>query len=146
MKSQYIFHHHHYYHTLKSQIGGGIHVYSGIRQQGGGLGGVFNFIHKYAIPLISKYILPHAREALVNTASDLVENRSSLKQSIKSNSKSFVKNVGKSLLKNLTQKGEGKKKSKRKSTQPLSKARAKKSKRPTNACKKLKLSKVDFLS
>jgi hypothetical protein len=148
MKHPYIFHHHHYYHTLKSQIGGGIPFYSGIRQSGGGFGGVLSFFSKYAIPLFSKYILPHAREALVNTVSDVAQNRSNLKQSIKSNSKSFINKVGQNIFKNLSPKGEGRKPVKRKTkSSPKKNKKLKISKKiKTNKkahCKKLKSSKID---
>jgi hypothetical protein len=108
MKQAYTFHHTNYYHTLKSQIGGGIHVYAGTRQRGGGIGNVLSFVSKYAIPLINRYILPHAKEALVRTASDVAENRSTIKQSLKANSKNLLKNIGSDVFKNLTQGGLGK--------------------------------------
>ena len=105
MKHPYIFHHHHYYHTLKSQIGGGYPIYSGTRQRGGGIGGILGFFSKYALPLISKYIIPHAKEAVFRTASDVAKNKSSFKEALKTNTQNLAKNIGKDIFHNLTQTG-----------------------------------------
>lgn len=108
MKSAYIFHHHHYYHALKQQIGKGIPIYTGNRQRGGGLGGILGFLTKYAIPIASKYILPHAKSAILRTASDVIQDRSNLKKSLKQNTKTLVKNIGHQVFNKLTQEGSGK--------------------------------------
>lgn len=97
MKSIHIFNHHHYHHTLHEQIGHGIPVYTGYRQRGGGLGSIFGFIKKYAIPVISKYILPHAKSALINTVSDVSQGQS-IKSALKNNAMSLVKNVSKGIV------------------------------------------------
>lgn len=97
MKSIHIFDHHHYHHTLQDQIGHGIPVYTGYRQRGGGLGSIFGFIKKYAIPVISKYILPHAKSALINTVSDVSQGQS-IKSALKNNAMSMVKNVSKGIV------------------------------------------------
>ena len=93
-KSKYIFHHDHYYHTLKSQIGNGIPVFHGVRQRGGGIGSVLGGIAKYALPLIAKYILPHAKSAVASTVSDIAQNGLTVKQALKSNGLKFLKKVG----------------------------------------------------
>ena len=94
MKPKFIFHHDHYYHTLKSQIGSGIPVFHGVRQRGGGIGSVLGGIAKYALPLIAKFVLPHAKSAVANTVSDIAQNGLSLKQALKTNGVKFLKDVG----------------------------------------------------
>lgn len=111
MRQKYIFHHDHYYHTLKSQIGGQIPVFHGVRQRGGGLGSVLGGISKYALPLIMKYVLPHAKEAGLRTISDVVKG-SSVKSALKKNGVGFLKNVGGELIRSTlnsskTQRGKG---------------------------------------
>jgi hypothetical protein len=129
MRQKHIFHHDHYYHTLKGQIGEGIPVFHGVRQRGGGLGSVLGGIARYALPLLMKYVFPHARDAAIRTVSDVTTNGASLKSSLKKNGIGFIKNVGVSILKNTiaSQSGQGiKRKIKGK----------KKSKKPTKRVKK----------
>jgi len=78
MKPNYVFNHHDYYHTLQKQIGGNIHIYAGTKQRGEGLGNVLSFIQKHAIPLVKRYILPHAKRAVVRTLSVLAEGTSNV--------------------------------------------------------------------
>lgn len=94
MKSKFIFHHDHYYHTLKSQIGSGIPVFHGARQRGGGIGSVLGGIAKYALPLLAKFVFPHAKNAVTNTVSDIAQNGTTVKQALKTNSAKFLKDVG----------------------------------------------------
>lgn len=116
MKEKYIFKDDFYYNTLKQQLGAGVSipVFHGVSQRGRGLGAVFGTIAKYAIPIISRYILPHAKSAAINTISDVVSNRKSLKNSLKSNSIGFLKNVESDILSNTfsNQAGQGIKKQK----------------------------------
>jgi hypothetical protein len=98
MKQVYIFHHDHYYHTLKNQIGHGIPVFHGSRQRGAGIGSIFGGIAKYALPLLMKYIVPHAKTAATSVISDLVNKRAPLKESLRTSGTTFLKNVGKSVL------------------------------------------------
>ena len=107
MKKVHIFNHDMYHHTLKHQIGSGIPVFSGIRQRGGGLGGVLGFVGRYAIPLLSKYVIPHVRKALIGTAVDLITNNP-IKKTVKQNIRSLAKNVGSDIVQNIgVQKGKG---------------------------------------
>jgi hypothetical protein len=148
MKKPFIFNHSHFYHTLKKQTGGGIHVYSGVKQRGGGLGDILGFISRYAIPLANRYIVPHAKQFIARTATDLIDNRSNLKPILKENSKTLAKNIGKSIFDKLTQEGSGKRKKQSNSGQSPkkpSKGKRKKTTKKTNA-KKPKLSKLDFLT
>ena len=107
----HVFNHQHYYHTLESQIGHGIPVFTGYRQKGGGLGSILGFIGKYAIPLLTKYVLPHARTALINTVSD-VSNGQPIKNALKTHGVGMLKNVGKAILNEQT--GSGLNRNKRK--------------------------------
>lgn len=93
MKRLHIFDHSEYHKALHEQIGNGIPVFNGYRQKGGGLGGILGYIGRYALPLLNKYILPHAKNALINTISD-VTSGVPLKSSIKSNATSLLNNVG----------------------------------------------------
>lgn len=107
MKHVHIFNHDDYHTTLKHQIGNGIPVFSGVRQQGGGLGGVLGFLSRYAVPLIKRYIFPHAKKAVLNTAVDLMQGGSPLKSTLKRNVKSFANDVTSDVLTRITQKGKG---------------------------------------
>lgn len=102
MKQKYIFHHDHYYHTLKGQGGEGIPVYHGVRQRGGGIGSVLGGIAKYALPLLMKYVFPHARNAALSTISDVAVNKESIKNSLKKNGIGFLKNVGAEVLNSVS--------------------------------------------
>jgi hypothetical protein len=106
MKQRYIFHHDHYYHTLKRQIGEGVPVFHGVRQRGGGLGSVLGSIAKYAIPLIQRYIIPHAKTAAFSTFTDLASGSHSIKQALKKNSLGFLKNVGQDIAKTANSSGQ----------------------------------------
>jgi len=106
MRSKYIFHNDHYYHTIKSQAGHGIPVFHGAHQRGEGLGDVLGGIARYALPLISKYIFPHAASTLASTISDVTNNGYSVKQALKKNSLNLVKNVAGTVVENI-QKGKG---------------------------------------
>ena len=96
MKQVHVFHHVDYHNTLHQQIGHGIPVFTGYRQKGGGLGSILGFLGRYAIPLLKKYVLPHAKTAVFKTISD-VGNGQSVKEAIKSNATAMLKNVGQSI-------------------------------------------------
>ena len=104
MRQKYIFHHDHYYHTLKGQIGAGIPVFHGVRQRGGGIGSILGGIAKYALPLLMKYVFPHAKEAALRTLSDVAVGGQSVKGALKKNSVGFLKNVGGDVLSSATAK------------------------------------------
>jgi len=97
MRQKYIFHHDHYYHTLKGQVGAGIPVFHGVHQRGGGLGSVLEGIAKYALPLLMKYVFPHARDAASKIA-DVKLGGQTVKRALKKNGIGFLKNVGVNIL------------------------------------------------
>jgi hypothetical protein len=97
MKVIHVFNHEDYHRAIHGQLGHGMPVFSGSRQKGAGLGAILGYIGRYALPIFSKYIAPHAKAALMNTLSDVVEGRPVL-PSIRANSLSMVKNVGKNVL------------------------------------------------
>jgi hypothetical protein len=103
MKAPYIFVNDLYFQTLKSQIGGNIPVFVGIKQRGGGIGSVIGGLAKYAIPLFRKYILPHAKEAAIRTISDVASGETTFKKAAKARGFNFLKRVGSE----LTQSGQG---------------------------------------
>jgi hypothetical protein len=96
MKNIHVFNHHHYHDTLHDQIGKGIPVFSGFRQKGGGLGSILGLIGRYGIPLLQKYILPHAASAAMSTISDLTQGKP-LKETLKSNTVGLLRNVARGL-------------------------------------------------
>lgn len=98
MKHVHVFHHEHYHRVLENQIGKGIPVFRGYRQKGGGLGSILGFIGRYGLPLITKYILPHAAPAIMSTVSDIT-NGQSIKTALKSNAIKMATKFGKSILK-----------------------------------------------
>lgn len=107
MKQKYIFQNDDYFNTFKEQIGSGIPVFHGVSQRGSGLGLIFATKAKYAIPLVKKYLLPHAKSAALNTISEVASGKS-FKQSKKNQGLGFLKNVGKDILLNSTQIQSGK--------------------------------------
>jgi len=106
MKHIHVFDHSEYHRALEHQIGSGIPVFNGYRQKGGGLGAILGMIGKYAIPLFKKYVLPHAADALRNTASD-ISSGASVKDAFKNNALSLAKNVGKEVIKRQSGGGMG---------------------------------------
>jgi len=103
----HVFDHNEYHKAISEQMGMGMPVFSGIRQKGGGLGSVLGFLGRYAIPIISKYILPHAKTALLDTIDEIGRNPSEMQQTLKANGKKFVTNVSKEFVTNVLQKGKG---------------------------------------
>jgi hypothetical protein len=70
------------------------------------LGAILGMIGKYAIPLFKKYVLPHAADALRNTASD-ISSGATIKDAFKNNALSLAKNVGKEVIKRQSGGGMG---------------------------------------
>lgn len=62
---------------------------------------------KYGIPIAKRYIWPHAKDALIRTASDIIEERGPAREVLKNNSKAFIKNIGSSIATKLVQEGSG---------------------------------------
>jgi len=154
MQPVYIFDNQEYYQALKPQVGAGFSVFSGARQRGGGLGGILGSLVKYGIPLAQKYIWPHARDAVVRTAEDLIQDRSNIKQALKRNSGNFIKSVGKSVADKLLQEGSGLSRKRKKLQSPgyshIKAKRPKTLKKPKQIKKKLTkgktVKKLDFIS
>lgn len=97
MKTPHVFNHSDYFHTLHSRIHDQLPVYHGYKQRGGGLGSIFRILSNYAIPIIKRYIIPRAKQALLSTTSDIVQG-TPIKQSLKKSSKKFLNNVVSDLL------------------------------------------------
>jgi len=111
----YIFNTNDYLKTFEIQVGGGLPVFSGGRQRGGGLGGTLGRFAKFAIPILQKYIFPHIRDMAFNTTQDIVTNRRSPKEALKFNGINALENFGKQVIPILgTQKGNGIRESKQK--------------------------------
>lgn len=108
MKHLHIFSNNDYYLTLKHQIDGELPVYHGYRQRGGGVGSLFRLFSQYVVPLIQKYILPHATNALVSSAAEVVGG-APIKSVVKKNSQVLLNNIADGVLKRV-QKGTGVKK------------------------------------
>jgi len=125
MRCKYIFQNDHYYHTLKSQVGHGIPVFHGVHQRGGGIGDILGGIAKYALPLIAKYILPHATSTIASTLSDVSHNGFTVKQALKKNSLNLVRNVAGSVADSV-QKGKCISKRRNKSKRVVQKVKRKK--------------------
>lgn len=113
MKHLHVFNHEHYHHALEHQIGNGIPVFSGTRQKGGGLGSIIGFLGRYALPLLKKFVFPHAKAAALSTLSDISSGKS-IKEAVSGNAATMVKNVGHSIIKG-EQTGSGLRTVKRKS-------------------------------
>jgi len=104
MKRIHIFDHEAYHKTLKHQIGSGLPVFAGYRQQGGGLGSIVGLIGRYVLPLFAKHVIPHAKSAVFNTLSDVAKGKT-IGDALHANSTSLLKNVGDSLLDRQTGRG-----------------------------------------
>lgn len=76
----------------------------GSRQRGHGFGGIFGAIGRRLLPFLGKHVLPHARTAIGQIASDLIDNKRNWKDSIKQHGLDALKGVGKSIF---TQSGSG---------------------------------------
>jgi hypothetical protein len=96
------------FNSLKVQRGSGVIIFKGVRRQrGGGFGSVLLSIARYAIPVIKKYLLPHAKQAVSNIISD-VERGESIKTAVKRNAKQAIRTAGAHLVKSsVLQTGEG---------------------------------------
>lgn len=109
-KILHIFDHRDYYNTLSGHITHGVPVYHAYKQRGGGaFSSIIRMVSKYAIPLLKRYILPHARNSLISTVQDLSTGTSTVKSSLKKNSKNLLNNVAGDII-NSAQTGSGKRK------------------------------------
>jgi len=72
--------------------------FSGVRRQrGAGLGGIFGAIGRHLIPFLSRFILPHAANAVRGIISDAKAKKQPLKESLKEHGQQAFKNVGSEL-------------------------------------------------
>lgn len=104
MKTVHVFDIADYHHAL-----GPTNMHDGIyyRQKGGGVGGVFGAMKRYSIPIVQKYLVPHFREAVVNTVKDVALRGSSVGGALKNNTKKFLGGLGEDIYKNIVQRGRG---------------------------------------
>lgn len=104
MKTVHIFDIADYHHALSPS-----HMHDGIfyRQKGGGVGGAFGIMKRYSIPIVKKYVIPHFREAVLNTVKDVALHGSSVGGAIKNNTKKFFGGVGSDIYSNIIQSGKG---------------------------------------
>lgn len=95
---KYLFNHDDYYHTLKGRIPVGSPVFQDSNQRGGGLGSILCKFGRYIIPVTKKYILPHAKEAVLSTLSDIHQNGADVSEALKRNGLRCIKNIGNSVV------------------------------------------------
>jgi|SRR5882757_1962554 len=69
-----------------------------IRQRGSGLGSFLMNIGRKLIPLVKKFILPHAKTALQNVANEVLHNDGNLVESLKKNSLGALKGIGNQII------------------------------------------------
>lgn len=77
------------------------------RQRGSGLGGIFGTFARSFIPFATKYIIPHAKTAIREIASDVLGNGRNFKDSVKQRGLAALKNLGRDIV---NQKGSGRRK------------------------------------
>jgi hypothetical protein len=86
------------------QYGGGVnddllfYKAARLRQKGYGLGGFFSSLARRFLPFATKYIVPHAKKALLNVANEVLDGNRSIKESLKDNALSAIKNVGRDIV------------------------------------------------
>src|SRR5882757_5264698 len=88
-----------------------------IRQRGSGLGSFLMNIGRKLIPLVKKFILPHAKTALQNVANEVLHNDGNLGESLKRNSIGALKGIGNQII-NQSGSGLRRRKNKRKRSSP----------------------------
>jgi hypothetical protein len=86
------------------QYGGGVnddllfYKASRLRQKGYGLSSFFASLAKRFVPFATKYILPHAKKAILNVANEVLDGGRPIKESLKDNALSALKNMGQSVV------------------------------------------------
>ncbi len=104
MKTVHVFDIADYHHALSpSSMHDGIFY----RQKGGGVGGAFGVMKRYSIPIVKKYVIPHFREAVLNTVKDVALHGSTVGGAIKNNTKKFFGGIGNDIYSNIVQSGKG---------------------------------------
>jgi len=104
MKKIHIFDHDAYHSVLQQQIGNGIPVFAGYRQQGAGLGNLLGLIGRYVIPLFKNHVLPQAKTSVLNAISDVAKGKS-ITDAVQDHGSAMIKNVGTSLLNHQSGRG-----------------------------------------
>ena len=89
-----------YHFYLPTQVGKGnedlaFYANNWRRQKGGGLGGILGSIARRILPLAQKYIFPHAKSAIKNISSDILQGKN-VKETLKTHAKAAIKDAGKS--------------------------------------------------
>lgn len=104
MKTVHVFDIADYHHALTpSYMHDGLYY----RQRGGGVGGAFGVMKRYSIPIVRKYVIPHFKEAVVNTVKDVALHGSSVGGALKNNTRKFFGGIGNDIYSNIVQKGSG---------------------------------------
>jgi hypothetical protein len=120
------------------QYGGGVnddllfYKAARLRQKGYGLGGFFSSLARRFLPFATKYIVPHAKKALLNVANEVLDGGRPIKESLKENALSALKNVGRDVI---AQSGSGRQ---RRSTRGKRSTKVKKTKQTTAIVKRKK--------
>lgn len=61
---------------------------------------------RYSVPVIKRYIVPHAKKAAYNTYRDIMKG-SDIRSTLQRNSLGLVQDIGNDVIENLKQKGRG---------------------------------------
>ena len=95
------------------QRGGGPAIFHGqyvnSKVRGRGLGNILSSISKIALPILKRVVVPHAKKALIGTASDVLSGRN-LATSLKTRAKDAGKAMIKTAFQPPTNRGVGKRK------------------------------------
>lgn len=97
-------------------------------QKGKGLRNIIGNFKRYSIPVINRYVVPHAKNAVYKTYHDILDG-SGIRSSIQRNTLGLIQDVGNDVINNLKQKGKGIR-TKRLSRQPTSKRNGRVKKTP----------------
>ena len=100
---RYIFNHDDYYHTFKGQLHHGPSDHQRSYQSGDGFGSILRGLGRYVLPVVKRYVLPHGKNALLSTISDIAENgdSNSVKQALKKRGLGLIRNIGTDLAKSV---------------------------------------------
>lgn len=75
-------------------------------QRGAGLRTILGNFKRYSIPVLNRYVVPHAKEAVYKTYQDILDG-SGIRSSIQRNTLGLLQDVGNDVINNLKQKGKG---------------------------------------
>lgn len=99
MRKIHVFNEQHYHNALDPTFSTGAFV---TKQQGGGLGSFAGNIKRYSIPVLNKYVMPHAKQAV----KDIIHGHG-IKRSIQRNALGVVQDIGNDIIDSYRQKGRG---------------------------------------